>query len=279
MAKKKKGCSCEPGLPGWMATFSDMMTLLLTFFVLLLSMSSLDQQRIKEALGSLKGSLGVLHGGTKTEVNVRELLPSLEMVEISPRQLVDKDYERIRLELYRKKMDNKIRADRTEMGILLHIDSSVLFGPGQAEFGAEAEAVLKDVAEILRETRWQVRVEGHTDNVPIRTVRFPSNWELSTARAVNTLRFFTEQQKMEPARFSAVGYGETQPVASNEDTEGRARNRRVTVVLIEPSGVKKEPPQGRKPHGRAEKTRSGRSGFSFSLNMKRRVLEQARGGE
>ncbi len=279
MAKKKRGCDCERGLPGWMATFSDMMTLLLTFFVLLLSMSSLDQQRIKEALGSLKGSLGVLHGGTKTEVNVRELLPSLEMVEVSPRQLVDKDYERIRLELYRKKMDDKIRADRTEMGILLHIDSSVLFGPGRAEFGAAAQDVLEDVAGILRETRWQVRVEGHTDNVPIHTNRFPSNWELSTARAVNTLRFFTEKQGMDPARFSAVGYGETQPVASNDDAEGRARNRRVTIVLIEPPSVKQEAQRAHSPRRRAEKARPSRPGFSFSLNMKKRVLEEAREGE
>ncbi len=276
---KKKGCDCEPGLPAWMATFSDMMTLLLTFFVLLLSMSSLDQQRIKEALGSLKGSLGVLHGGTKTEVNVRELLPSLEMVEVSPRQLVDKDYERIRLELYRKKIENKIQADRTEMGILLHIDSSVLFGPGQGALGGEAQDVLKGVADILRETRWQVRVEGHTDNVPIHTKRFPSNWELSTARAVNTLRFFVEKESMEAARFSAVGYGETQPIASNEDADGRARNRRVTVVLLEPPGVKKERAQTGGSRRRSGKVRADRPGFSFSLNMKRQVLEKARGGE
>jgi len=113
---KKKGCDCEPGLPGWMATFSDMMTLLLTFFVLLLSMSSLDQQKLKEALGSLKGALGVLQGGTKTDVNVRELMPSLEIVDVPPRRLIDKSYEKVRLQIYRGELAGKVEADRTEEG-------------------------------------------------------------------------------------------------------------------------------------------------------------------
>jgi len=275
MAKKQKGCDCEPGLPGWMATFSDMMTLLLTFFVLLLSMASLDQQKIKEAIGSLQGSLGVLQGGTKTEVNIRELIPSFEIVEVSRRKLIERNFDEVRKWLTKLKMEEKVRADRTEQGILIHVNSQVLFQIGAAEVNPEAIAVLHEIAEVLRSNKAEVRIEGHTDNVPIHTERYPSNWELSTARAVKVLRYFVEKEKMDPLRFSAVGYGDTRPIASNETPEGRAKNRRVTLVLnypedpLEEPGSKKVSPSG-------GKRRRGRVHVSMNL---RKELNLYQGGK
>jgi len=258
-----------------MATFSDMMTLLLTFFVLLLSMASLDQQKIKEAIGSLQGSLGVLQGGTKTEVNIRELIPSFEIVEVSRRKLIERNFDEVRKWLTKLKMEEKVRADRTEQGILIHVNSQVLFQIGAAEVNPEAIAVLHEIAEVLRSNKAEVRIEGHTDNVPIHTERYPSNWELSTARAVKVLRYFVEKEKMDPLRFSAVGYGDTRPIASNETPEGRAKNRRVTLVLnypedpLEEPGSKKVSPSG-------GKRRRGRVHVSMNL---RKELNLYQGGK
>lgn len=263
---RKKGCDCEPGLPGWLATFADMMTLLLTFFVLLLSMSSLDQQKLKEALGSLKGALGVLHGGTKTEVNVRELIPSLEIVDISPRKLIDQKYTEMRLEILKEKLENKVKVDMNSEGILFHLDSSVLFGIGKAELGVDAMQVLHKVAEILKENNKNIRIEGHTDNVPIQTEQYPSNWELSTARAVNVLRYFVENEEMDSRLFSAVGYGETRPVASNETQEERKNNRRVTIVMIHPKLENKKKVTAQ----RSDKG-NGKTGIHFSTNLRKEL--------
>ena len=267
---KNKGCDCEPGLPGWMATFSDMMTLLLTFFVLLLSMSSLDQQKLKEALGSLRGALGVLEGGTKTDVNVRELIPSLEIVDVPPRRLADKTYQKVRLQIYRGRLKGKVEADRTEEGVVLRVDSSLLFRPGDATVGPKAAEVLHEVAELLRGDKAQVRIEGHTDSLPIRSERYPSNWELSTARAVNVLRYFVEVEKMDPTRFSAVGYGSTRPIASNATPEGRARNRRVALVLRYPDAAEAR----RSLPARAAPASRRRGGLHFSINLRKELREQ-----
>ncbi|NOY52949.1 MAG: OmpA family protein [Deltaproteobacteria bacterium] len=279
MAKKKKGCDCEPGLPGWLATFSDMMTLLLTFFVLLLSMSSMDQQRIKEAIGSLQGSLGVLQGGTKTEINVRELIPSLEIVEVARRKLIAQNFNEVRKWLTKLKMEEKVRAGLTKDGIRLHIDSRLLFRVGGAEINPEAIPVLDKIAEVLRSNRAVVQIEGHTDNVPIHTARYPSNWELSTARAVNVLRYFVEKEKIDPARFSAVGYGAMRPIASNDTPEGRATNRRVMLLLKYPkAGI------GRKTEEKDAREKlwmlapKKRKGVHVSLNL-RKELKLYQGGK
>lgn len=270
---KKKGCDCPAGLPGWMATFADMMTLLLTFFVLLLSMSSMDQQKIKEALGSLRGSLGVLRGGTKSEVNLRELLPSLEIVEVTPRTVLARTtYEKIRVQLHGQEMGDTVQADLTEEGVLLHVDSKVLFRTGEGEVGPGAKQVLQKVAEILQENEGHVRIEGHTDNVPIKTIRYPSNWDLSTSRAVSVLRLFVEEMKMDAKSFSAVGYGDTRPIASNLTGEGRARNRRVTIVLLHPK-PKTEASRPPKRLEDKERIKSGarRKTFHFSTNLRKEL--------
>ncbi len=280
MARKKNGCDCKPGLPGWMATFSDMMTLLLTFFVLLLSMSSLDNQKIKEALGSLKGSLGVLQGGSKTDISLRELLPSPEIVDISPRKLMDREFSDVKKRLYQLQKDKAIEADMTKEGILLNVDSGVLFESSSAELSSAAGPVLREITALIKERDIKVRIEGHTDNVPIETARYPSNWELSTARAVNVLRHFTEGESLDASRFSAVGYGDTQPVASNDTPEGRAKNRRVVLVLLYPQSAKEALAPLRKARAAAPITgRTKRKGpVRFSLNMKK-ALKQGTGGD
>ena len=120
----------------------------------------------------------------------------------------------------------------TERGVVIHFTDRVLFDTGRAELKAGARGILQSLAAELDKLPHSVRVEGHTDNVPIHNSLYPSNWELSTARAVGVVRFLIESGGMDPGRLSAVGYGEYRPIASNQTDEGRARNRRVDIVLL-----------------------------------------------
>ena len=108
----------------------------------------------------------------------------------------------------------------------------MLFDFGKAAINPGGLDFLNKLAALIQKVPYPVRVEGHTDNVPIRTVRFPSNWELSIARAVSVVKYFAESGKINPQRLSAVGYGETRPLMPNDSTTNRARNRRVEIVLV-----------------------------------------------
>jgi len=200
-------------------------------------------------------------------------------VSVARRKLIERNFNQVRKWLSKLKKDEEIRAGLTKDGILLHIDSRLLFQAGAAGINPEAIPVLDKIAEILRSNQASVRIEGHTDNIPIHTAHYPSNWELSTARAVNVLRYFIENKKINPARFSAVGYGPTRPIASNDTPQGRAKNRRVTILLKYPkAGI------GRKRGGKGDRKESGivpakkKKRIHVSLNL-RKELKLYQGGK
>lgn len=117
----------------------------------------------------------------------------------------------------------------------MRLSDSALFDLGEAELSADAEKLLGRISDIIAKTVYQIRIEGHTDDLPIRTARYPSNWELSTARAVNVLRFLLKQKRIAAERLSAVGFGQYQPLFPNDSPAHRARNRRVEIILITPN--------------------------------------------
>ena len=119
----------------------------------------------------------------------------------------------------------------TERGIEVVLPEIMLFPSGQADLLDEAIAFLDDMAPLLADISNPIEVEGHTDNRPISTVRFPSNWDLSTARANEVIRYLVETHDLQPERFKAVGYGEYHPIASNKTEEGKSKNRRVVMVI------------------------------------------------
>jgi chemotaxis protein MotB len=129
-----------------------------------------------------------------------------------------------------------ITATFTKKGVLISLEDSILFNFGKAEINASGYPVLDKIATVIQSIRNPVRIEGHTDDIPISTWRFPSNWELSTARAVQVLKYFITAGKIEPQRLSAVGYGEAKPVSPNDTPENRAKNRRVEIVLVTKDG-------------------------------------------
>ena len=118
-----------------------------------------------------------------------------------------------------------------DKGARISFEDALLFDFGKADINSSGLALLDKMASIIKKKSYVVRVEGHTDNVPIHTNRFPSNWDLSTARAVNVVKYFVEVGKINPKRLSAVGYGESRPMVTNDSPANRARNRRVEIVL------------------------------------------------
>lgn len=230
MAKNK--CECKKGAPMWMSTFSDMSTLLMTFFILLLSMSSMDKKKIKEALGSLKGALGVLNSGSKTEMDPDDILSRVSFIK-NVRTVSQKTTSGVKNYIDSTDLSKVISVKESKSGVRIRILDSVLFREGSAELLPQARPVLEKLGSIIDASPYNILVEGHTDDIPYNNSLYPSNWELSTARALVVLRFF-EGLKIKPQRMAAAGFGEYHPILPNITPENRAQNRRVEINLINP---------------------------------------------
>lgn len=235
MARKRGGgCSFAPtsNAPGWMLTYGDLVTQILIFFVLLFSFSNVDQGKFGSAMISLQGALGVLPGTTTivdtgTGGGTGSTQPTMTQADMGQLEQAQK---LIQEGLGATEgVETTIEGDR---GLVVRMKDSILFDSGQADLKPAAMAVLDKLAGTLRQLPNQVRIEGHTDNRPISTAKYPSNWELSTARATNVIRYLIEHSGLSPKRLSAAGYGEYRPVSDNGTDAGRADNRRVDIVLL-----------------------------------------------
>ncbi len=230
----------------WLNTYADMVTLLLCFFVLLFSMSVVNVKKFEAAMSSLQGALGILDGspipspkGDSTQVfDPADLVAQMlaeEMAEMARLQ------QFIEEELSGSGLSDKVGVSLEERGVVLRFADTVLFDVGQDTLRPESAQVLQKIGEIIKTLDNPIRVEGHTDNWPISTPRFPSNWELSTARATRVVRFFIEEAGVEPRQLQAAGYGEYYPIETNNTAEGRQKNRRVDIVILRPSLSSAEP--------------------------------------
>ncbi len=232
---KKKCPECEECLPAWLAAFGDLMSLLLCFFVLLLSMSSMDAKKISEAIGSLSGAMSVLEGGTKTEISKQRIQES------TPLESQDETSEQVNRvqqavgeanEMMEKGHGPAITLEEAQEGFVIELPASLLFKSGSATIENEdALLFLKRVALIIEELpkTMQVSVQGHTDNQgPGTNSLFKDNWELSSARAISVLQELL-LDGVDPARVSASGYAEFKPLGSNATASGREKNRRVEL--------------------------------------------------
>ncbi len=229
----------QPATSPWLVTYSDVVTLLLCFFVLLFAFSEVDVQRFRAILSAFQASLGVLDGGrTITDARPDEMGASqfdLRDVEFYRPQLeaqLRAVYTMVQDFLTDRGLSGSVQVEMTERGVTVRFADFVLFDLGKADLKPEAIRTLDAVSSLLKEVPNPIRIEGHTDNWPINTERFPSNWELSTARATNVLRYLVEQHGLDPERVSAAGYGEYRPLAPNDTEANRARNRRVDIVLL-----------------------------------------------
>lgn len=234
MSKRKKREEEESsgGAPKWMTTFSDLMSLLLCFFVLLFSMSSVSEEKFKAAAESMQSALMSGKGNGIMENHVPT--SSGEEVQENPGipEGVLEMYEDVQAFVDANDMGSVISLSRDSEGIYVDIQDSILFDSGKAVVASEGNETLTLIGELINQFDNRVIVEGHTDNVPSNLSEFPSNWELSSGRANAVLRYLVEKEGVNATRMSATGYGEYQPIKPNDTSENKARNRRVNIVLV-----------------------------------------------
>ncbi|HQA60311.1 MAG: OmpA family protein [Tepidanaerobacteraceae bacterium] len=230
------------GSPAWMTTYGDLITQILIFFVLLFSFSNVDRDKFTAAMLSLQGSLGIIDGGMTLQEG--DLMEQGEIGEIMISVQEQREFELLheRVEEIISEDDlNGIQVNLDERGLVIRFVEGVLFDSGKADIKNEARAILDKIAPLLIDTHRHIRIEGHTDNLPINTREFPSNWELSTARAVNVVKYFIEKHNFSPYILSAAGYGEYRPIAPNDSDKNRALNRRVDIIILKSTSESTEP--------------------------------------
>jgi len=230
--KKRNNEEQPPGSPAWMTTYGDMMTLLLVFFVLLYSFSVMDLSKFQGFIAALKSKLGVLDGG-QTIIDENELARGSIGEDFNPaRSTLNKVMGDMTQFIEEQGLQQKVILEQNERGLVVRLTGQILYDLGKAEIKPEGKKVLDKVALSIKEITNNIVVEGHTDNWPITTANFPSNWELSTARATNVIKYFIEEHGIDPVRLAAAGYSKYRPLFPNDTAQNRARNRRVEIVIL-----------------------------------------------
>ena len=266
MPRKKKKNEEEPeNGERWLVSYADFITLLFAFFVTMYASSRVDGKKMGSAVESLQRALGSVISVQATSrdagvfpSNNQPVRMSLTPIEGKPYTADGKALEKIAKEL-KNEIDAVAKARPTrenagltgqikfiveKRGLIIRISEHVFFNSGEASIRSEMLPVLEIIAQSLRKIDNPIRIEGHTDNIPINTFKYPSNWELSTARATMIVRHLLDQFDYSPDQLSASGYAEFRPVASNETPEGRLQNRRVDFVVLSNTEMESEPQKG-----------------------------------
>ncbi|MBI4903732.1 MAG: OmpA family protein [Acidobacteria bacterium] len=259
MARRKKQHP-HPNHERWLVSYADFITLMFAFFVVMFASSQTDKGTAKSVSESVKRALednqfaakiaGILGGtidnkgmgnammkgpGGAQKSTQQFQLPPQKFAELLPAQkfLDDKLKDDIKA--------GKVQVHMGSRGLVVSLSEAAFFSPGDDAVSSGARPTLDKIAKTLRELPNPVRLEGHTDSVPIHNSRFRSNWELSAARSIATLEMLTTQYEIPHERLAVAGYADTVPVATNEDAAGRARNRRVDIIILNQSGLTQEP--------------------------------------
>jgi chemotaxis protein MotB len=250
----------------WLVSYADFITLLFAVFVTLFAMSQTDKRKVEEVIASLRESFGYSKSSAAHKVNMMDTtdmraIPSLrpEAVNMGPMQpqlkfqntgkeqkhAEEKDFKRIKtsMEAYLIKhgLQDRVKMEIDRRGLIISLKEAGLFDSGSAFIKISSYPLLAKVADSFSQYNNSLRVEGHTDNVPVSSHEFKSNWELSTARATNIVHHLINYYKFDPANICATGYGEFRPIEDNGLAEGRAKNRRVNIVILSNEGEKGEP--------------------------------------
>ena len=212
---------------GWLISYLDVLTLLITLFVLLVALTEMKPESVP--VRQLSADIAVAEPAEPDEVagtdapDIKPVVPPLVTA-------LDEPATEDQTPLFEGLEIDGVSVVETSQSVTLRIDDHLLFGSGDADLIVAGESVLQQLARALQTFEGHVSVEGHTDNLPIRTPRFPSNWELSSARAISVVRYLS-LAGVETSRLRAVGYGDTRPLADNDSAEGRAANRRVELLI------------------------------------------------
>jgi chemotaxis protein MotB len=228
---KRKRHGMPDNADRWLLTYADLITLLLGLFVILYAVSKIDAGRYNDIVSAFGGVFGARQGILPGDASV---LQNPEMALRAERARITRDI-RSALQLDTRRVP--IEVTENERGITVHIMEELLFASGSADLKQASLAALDSLAAVLRKLPNDLRVEGHTDNVPINTATFPSNWHLSVARALNVAYYLIQRHGVQQDRVQVVGYSEFQPLVPNISAENRSKNRRVDIVIVAPGSL------------------------------------------
>lgn len=210
----------------YIITYADLITLLLGLFIILYAISNVDISKYQKMMGVL----GNVFGSQPVQEKLLEL--KNQKFDIRDQITVSSLKDNLQSVISENNLNNSIKLEENERGITIRILDDILFPTGKAEIREDSKLILQKIASIIRTIPNDIRIEGHTDNIPIKNSVFPSNWHLSVARALNTAYYLIDSEKLSPEKVSIVGYSEYRPVLSNETPDGRANNRRVDIVIL-----------------------------------------------
>lgn len=250
MPRKKKHVEAQEGSERWLITYADMITLLMVMFVVFFAMATVDLKKFQAAAESLREGFGASRPAT---VGAAEKIPVFDEaggetpldglggeggvtpVDIFEYGLIGSELEKEIEKAFELEgvEGTDVSVDYNERGIVISISpDNILFDSGQADLKPQFKKALDAIGPILRGVPNMIQIEGHTDDRPINTARFPSNWELSTARATAVLRYLITYDRIPDSRLSAAGYAESRPVDPANTPQARARNRRVEIIIL-----------------------------------------------
>lgn len=229
MARKKKKPD-DINTNAWMDTYADTITLLLTFFILLYSFSSTDNEKLKLIAAALKGEITGVPMKLEDTPDISDEDIEQGIGEKSPYEILVEQVQDI---IDKTGLTDSVKIREEDAGVVLQLSESILFDLGKADLKPESTQILDIISGLIPSISNEIMIQGHTDNVPISSARYESNWELSTARAVSVVKYFIESKGLDPTRFSATGYGEYQPLVDNTTPENRAINRRVDILIVQ----------------------------------------------
>lgn len=252
MRERRKNNNEGNSGPGeWLLTYSDLVTLLLTFFVMLFALSSIDEQKFEKIAQSMRSSFLNISGGDKLLTNSGESIVQLyetpNIYDESGSKSNEADlkeeseqYEDVKLKNVKEQVEKAIEKHKLseyvniieeEQSLILRLNSVILFDLGKADIKESGKELLRELGVMLKELDNEITVEGHTDDLPINTLLFPSNWELSTKRATNVVVFLIENCGLKPEKLTASGRGEYKPIVPNDSPENRQKNRRIDIII------------------------------------------------
>jgi Flagellar motor protein len=239
MARKRKKNGGQLSGDEWLGTFSHTITIVLIFFILLFSFSSINDNKLKgvsEAFNNIVKSGGTAVLSNKqsdSEIDKDNTSKSTtEKIDTASTNANKQMLSKINDFIKENNLENITSIKNDDRGIIIELKDTILFESEKADLVPGSKDVLDKLSTFLSSINNQIIIEGHTDNVPINNYKFSSNWELSSIRAVNVVRYFTEVKKIEPSRFQASGYGEFKPLVDNSTPENRAKNRRINILIV-----------------------------------------------
>ena len=235
MRKRRREIDEEENVDRWMIPYADFVTLLFCFFTAMYAISNVDTDKLGKFVESMRTAFHI----TGSRGNAFSVIEGVQIFIPTSVELESDINEAMGILI--SKSNGGINVKRDQRGVIISVVDKFFFETASAELKDGSWDILDKISLALNKSNTMIRIEGHTDNLPMSNGRFPSNWELSASRAINVAKYFIEKHNIQPGRIATTGYSSYRPVASNDTPEGRSKNRRVDIVILNQAESGKEP--------------------------------------